>query len=101
MWNDVRNSGEGVGWVLTALEGGTGIWVTDGSFMKELRTDISGAGWIFYCTKRDQKLAESFYKELAQAGLYRAERLGLLAIYLLLAAITQHFGISTRTTKIC
>ena len=101
MWNDVRNSGENLGWVLTALQGGTGVWVTDGSFMPELWTDVSGAGWVFYCTKTGKKLAGSFYEESAQAGSYRAERLGLLAIHLLLAASTQHFGISTGTTKIC
>ena len=100
MWIDVRNSGENFRWVLAALEGGTGIWVTDGSFMPELRTDVSGAGWLFYCTKTDQKLAGSFYEELAQAGSYRVEKLGLLAIHLLLAAITQHFGISIRTMQI-
>ena len=69
--------------------------------MPELRTDVSGVGWIFYCTKTYQKFAGSFYKESAQAGSYRAKRLGLLVIHLLLDAITQHFGISTRTTKIC
>ena len=100
MWNDVRNSGEDFGWVLAALERRTGIWMTDGSFMPELRTDVSGAGWIFYCTKTDQKLAGLFYEELAQAGSYIVDRLGMLAIHLMLAAITQHFGISIRTTQI-
>ena len=101
MWNDVRNSGEDFGWVMAALEEGTGIWVTDGLFMEDLRADVSGAGWVLYCTKTVHKLAGSFYEESAQTGSYRAERLGLLTIHLLLAAITQHFGTSTKTTKIC
>ena len=87
-------------WVLEAPEQGTGTWVTDGSYMAELRPDVSGAGWIFYCARTGHKLARSFYEESAQAGSYRAERLGLLAIHLLLAAITQHFGTSTTLTKI-
>ena len=100
MWNDVRNSGAGLAWVMTALEGGTGVWVTDGSFMLDLRTDVSGVGWVFYCTKTGHKLAGSFYEESAQASSYQAERLGLLGIHLLLAAITHHSGIRPRKTKI-
>ena len=98
MWNNVRNSGEDFGWVLAALEQGTCIWVVDGSFMEELRTDVSGEEWVLYCTRTGHKLSGSFYKESAQAGSYRAERLGPLVIHLLLAAITQHFGTSTKTT---
>ena len=100
MWNDVKNSGEDFSWVLEALEQGTCTWVTDESYMEELRTDVRGAGWIFYCARTGHKLAGSFYEESAQAGSYRAERLGLLAIHLLLAAIMQHFGTATALTKI-
>ena len=63
MWNDVRNSGEDFGWVLSALEEGTRIWVTDGLFMEDLRVDVSGAGWVLYCTRTDHKLSGPFYEE--------------------------------------
>ena len=63
MGTDVRNSRVNMGWVLTALEGGTGIWVTDGSFMPDLRTDVSGVGWVFYFMETGHKLAGLFYEE--------------------------------------
>ena len=73
----------------------------DGLIFHEITTDRrkrSRVGIILY--KDRPKVGEAFHEELAQVGSYRAERLGLLAIHLLLAAITQHFGISTGTTKI-
>ena len=101
MWNDVRNSGKDFGWVVTALEEGTGLWVTDGSYMREVRSDVSGVCWIFHCRKTGHKLVGTFYEESDQADSYRGERLGLLAIHLLLAAIVEYFGISISHTKIC
>ena len=101
MWEDVRNSGGEMGWVLTALKKGTGIWVTDGSYMQEEREDVCGAGWLFLRLETGHKLAGSFYEESAQASSYCRERLGLLAIHLLLAAITDVFDITIGMTKIC
>ena len=42
MWNEVRNSGKDFGWVVTTLEEGTVLWVTNGSYMREVRADVSG-----------------------------------------------------------
>ena len=101
MWNDVSNSGKDFRWVLSALEDGSGLWVTDGSYMRETREDVSGACWIFHCRKTGHKLVGTFYEESDQADSYRGERLGLLAIHLLLAAIVEYFGITVLHTKIC
>ena len=101
MWNDVSNSGKDFCWVLTALEDGSGLWVTDGSYMRETREDVSGACWIFHCRKSGHKLVGTFYEESDQADSYQGERLGMLAKHLLLAAITEYFGIPVRYTKIC
>ena len=101
MWNDVSNSGKDFRWVLTALEDGSGLWVTDGSYMRETREDVSGVCWIFHCRKTGHKLVGTFYEESDQADSYRGERLGLLAIHLLLAAIVEYFGITVLHTKIC
>ena len=101
MWEDVRKSKGDFGWVVSLLERGTGMWVTDGLFTKELRDDISGVGWIFLSFKTGHKLTGAFHEESVQAGSYRGERLGLLTIHLLLAAITEHFGITIKETTIC
>ena len=101
MWNNVTNSGKDFRWVITALEEGTGLWVTDGSYMREVREDVSGACWIFHCRKTGHKLVGTFYEESDQANSYRGERLGLLAIHLLLAAIVEYFGTTISHTKIC
>ena len=101
MWNNVSNSGGDFRWVLAALEEGTGLWVTDGSYMREIREDVSAACWIFHCQKTGHKLIGTFYEESSQANSYRGERLGLLAIHLLLAAIVEYFGTVVKSTKVC
>ena len=101
MWNKMTNSGKDFRWVVTALEEGTGLWVTDGSYMREVREDVSGACWIFHCRKTGHKLVGTFHEESEQANSYRAERLGLLTIHLLLAAIVEYFGTTVSHTKIC
>ena len=68
MWNDVRNSGREFGWVLSVLDEGSCIWITDGSFMEDLRDDVSGAGWKLNCINTGHKLTGSFYEESVQAG---------------------------------
>ena len=83
------------------MQEGTTIWVTDGSYNKKVAPDVSGAGWLVYCTKRDKKLFGSFYKRSPQAGLYRGELLGLLAVHTVILAMEDHFGLEGTTTKVC
>ena len=101
MWKGVRNSGRDFKWVIKALEEGTGTWVTDGSYMPEERQDACSACWIFHCQKTGHKLIGCLYEESDQASSYRGERLGLLAIHLLLAAIAKYFKVTIKPTKIC
>ena len=70
MWNDVINSGKDFHQVLTDLEEGTGLWVTNGSYMREIREDVSGACWIFHCQNTGHKLVRTFYEESDQADSY-------------------------------
>ena len=74
--------------------------MTDGSYMRETREDVSAACWIFHCRKTGHKLIGTFYEESNQANSYRGERLGLLAIHLLLAAIVGYFGTLVKSTKV-
>ena len=58
------------------------MWVTDGSYNRELAPSVSGAGWVLYCTHCGKKLFGSFAEFSPKAGSYCAELLGLLAIHI-------------------
>ena len=97
----MTNLGPGFKWVVTALEDGTGTWVTNGSFMPDTANDVSGADWLLHCSKTGHKLAGSFHEESESDGPYKGGRLGLLAIHLVIVAIVEFYGITVSGTKIC
>ena len=99
MWSDVQDDYPDLRWVLQAIKNGSGIWCTDGSYNRT--PPVSGAGWVFYCTVQRKKLQGSFYKFSTRAGSYRRELLGLLAIYILMAAFAEYFKLEGFSAKIC
>ena len=101
MWTNIRNEGGNLQWVKEAIEGGTGIWVTDGSYNKKIAPFVSGAGWIFYCKRRKLRLMGSFFERSPKAGSYRGELLGLLACQTLLSALEEYFNLTTGSSKVC
>lgn len=101
MWHNVGNSDSTLDWLVTAIEGGTTVWVTDGSYNKEMAPTISGAGWVIYCTESNKRLYGNFYEQSPSAGSYRGELLGLLALHTLAAALEAYFSIAHRTAKLC
>jgi len=50
MWRNVHNERQNLKWVVEAMQEGTAIWVTDGSYNREVAPKVSGAGWLVYCT---------------------------------------------------
>ena len=100
MWANIVNEGADLTWVVEAITNSTAVWVTDGSYNKDVAPLISGAGWILFCTRTKQRLYGSFFEVSPNAGSYRAELLGLLAIHLLASAIEQYFGLSASTAVI-
>ena len=54
MWAKVINEGSNLDWLVNALNNGTVI--TDGSYKKDIAPDVSGAGWVIYCTQSKLKL---------------------------------------------
>ena len=60
MWEDIKNTSSDMRWVVNPLVDGTGIMVTDGSYVREMYPDISGAGWILFCTRTGNKISGSF-----------------------------------------
>ena len=101
MWSNIVNEGRDLQWVVAALQNGTGVFVTDGSYNRTVAPLVSGAGWLLYCTESKHKLYGSFYERSPRAGSYRGELLGLLAIHVLVGALEAYFNIPTRGGKIC
>ena len=94
MWDDVTTP-YGLNIVVNAIASGTAILVTDGSYNRKVRADIDGAGWLVYCTARKQIiLIGSCYEWSTQAGSYRGELLGLLAVHVLIVAVENFFSLS-------
>ncbi len=49
MWEMIINEGTDLRWVVSAIESGSALWVSDGSHMKEVNPHISGVGWLLHC----------------------------------------------------
>lgn len=91
MWDDVQLV-FGIDALVDALSSGSAILVTDGSYSRHIRADIDGAGWLVYCTTRKKIILKAtFYEQCLQAGSYRGELCGLLAVHLLVLAVEQFY----------
>ena len=86
MWKSLRilvNDG----WIKEAIEGGTLVAVTDGSYMREMYPEIFLAAFILECSKGSGRIFSSFSDQSVTANAYRAELMGLLAIHIILKAV--------------
>ena len=101
MWEEIENDGNGIQWILNALTNGTAVLVTDGSYFKDDAPHISGAGWVLKCLHTGHRLVGSFHEQSVYANSYRAERLGLLACHVLVAALSSYFSLKLGSYKIC
>eukprot|EP00956_Cyclotella_meneghiniana_P010918 scaffold15270_cov101-Cyclotella_meneghiniana.AAC.2 len=91
MWEDLHMP-LGLDAVVSSIRNGSAIYVTDGSYMRTLDPLIDGAGWLIYCrTARRIVLKGSMAERNSNAGSYRGELLGLLAIHLWVAAVEEFY----------
>ena len=51
MWCNLYNKGRNLKWVVDAMKNDVSIWVTDGSYNREIVPKVSSAGWMVYCTR--------------------------------------------------
>ena len=93
MWKYVEGDTPSMKWLAMALQNGTAIAVTDGSYNRSLAPDISGAGWLIACTESQKMLGGWFYEHSRKAGSYRGELLGSVATHLLAAFTAEYFSI--------
>ena len=69
------------------------IWCTDDSCHKKFNPKVSGAGWIAYYTKTNNRTTGNFFKISADAGSYRSAQLGLCAIHHLVTVLYMFYNI--------
>jgi hypothetical protein len=78
-------------WLVEGMTSGLLIWVTDGSYNKLKAPDVSGAGWIFFCTTTGKRLTGWFWEVSNTASSYQAE---MLVIIIIIIVITLPLGLS-------
>ena len=100
MCEGIENDGNGIQWILDARSNGTAVLVTDGSYYKDDAPHISGAGWVLKCTLTGHRLMGAFFEISKHADLYRAERMGLLACHIMVAALVTYFLLTPGSFKI-
>ena len=61
--------------------------VTDRSYMKEMYPFLNSTAFVFECSKGRGRMMGSFTQYTQDAGSYRGELLGLMAIHLILLAV--------------
>ena len=104
MWEGIDVSQEtrtNLTWMVEGMVNNTLIWVTDGSYDRNRATDLSGVGWVIFCTASARRLTGSFWEKSSSASSYRAEMLGLCALHLLARALAEFYKIEKWDATIC
>lgn len=93
LWDTIRTP-HGLDAVVDAIASGSAIMVTDGSYCRNIRSEIDDAGWLIYCRQRKHiVLKGSTYEYCVTAGSYRGELLGLIALHLLILAVEEFYAL--------
>ena len=88
MWESLRLFGN-EDWIKRAIENGSLICVTDGSYMKEMVPELCSAAFILECKEGTGRIVGSFPESSKVANAYKGELLGLMAIHLILLAANK------------
>ncbi len=81
IWDSLSLTGD-KDWLLEAIEEGTCVVVTDGSYIKALFPDVFLAAFVLECSRGCGTIMGSFDEQSSVACAYGAELLGLMAIHL-------------------
>jgi hypothetical protein len=69
-------------WLVEGMKSNTPVRVTDGLYDQKKVADLSGVGWIIFCSKTGLRLTDSFWEQSPAASSYQAEMLGLCTLHL-------------------
>ena len=86
---EVLKVGRHDNWLEEAIEAGTCVAVTDGSYIKEWYPNICSAAFIMECSKGHGRIVGSFPEQTMAVCAYRGKLLGLMAIRLILLTPTK------------
>ena len=92
MWEGINNDQEtksDTTWLADGMTNSLLIWVTDGSYNQKKVWDLSGVGWIIFCTRTGKRLVGTFWEKSARANLYRTEMVGLCTLHLLAQVVAE------------
>ena len=87
LWDNLKVSG-GTGWLAEAIQDESLVAVCDGSYLRKLYPNLCSAALIFECTRGRGRLVVSFAEKSSSANAYRGELLGLMAVHLILLAVS-------------
>jgi hypothetical protein len=99
MWEHIEVVGE-LDTVIEAIKEGRAIWCTDGSFDRLQMPNVSSAGWVIFDSVSKQHIKGSFFEVSEDASAYRGELLGLTALHLVAAAISELFGVIENSNEL-
>ena len=88
MWDSMQVTGD-LSWLEHSIAESTGIAITDGSYMKEAYPMLNSAAFVFDYTRGRGRIVGSFVEYTPNAGSYRGELLGLMAIHLILKGVQE------------
>ncbi len=100
MWDFVSNVTSEPSWLPLALESGTVVLATDGSYDRKKGSHVSGAGWDIACWKSGRVLKGSYFGFSSNASSYRGDLLGLVAIHILVLHACRFYQPTMVTRKI-
>jgi hypothetical protein len=76
-------------WISEAIQDGSLVAVTDGSYTRQLHPDLCLAAFVLECAKGRGKSIGSFSESTLAANAYRGELFGLMAIHLLIVSVNR------------
>ncbi len=88
LWENLQVMG-GISWLHNSIADGLLIVVTDGSYIREWFPNLCLATFILECSNSRGQIVGSFSEVLLVANAHRGERLGLMAIHLILLSINK------------
>ncbi len=100
MWDYVSDRSTNTGWIMTALQQGTAVLATNGSYSRIRGPMVCGAGWVFTCRRSRRTLCGSFYEFSSNASAYHGELLGLVALHTLVLQTCKHYHLREAKGKI-
>jgi hypothetical protein len=100
MWDYISDRSTNLKRLKDALKRVSAILVTDGSYSQTRGSHVSRAGWIVACRKSWELLKGSFFELSLDAGSYRGELLGLVALHTLVLQLCKYYHITSASRKI-